>query len=170
MKGMKVYAARWVGAAVFVCACVAGPAGQSQNTIASQMAAARAASGDSWLILYSELCGAAMGAGGRASSAAPAPGGAPARGRQASPPPRDSWYRDPVKVFDNMYVFPTDDVNAWAIKTSAGIIMIDATFDYMVKDLITDAMPKVGLDPAQIKYVIVTQGHGDLSAGAKCPH
>jgi metallo-beta-lactamase class B len=66
-----------------------------------------------------------------------------------------------------MYVFPTEDVNAWAIQTSAGIIMIDATFDYSVKDLITDAMPKVGLDPTQIKYVVVTHGHGDHSAGAK---
>jgi metallo-beta-lactamase class B len=64
-------------------------------------------------------------------------------------------------------VFPTDDVNAWAIQTSAGIIMIDATFDYSVKDLIVDAMPKVGLNPAQIKYVVVTHAHGDHSAGAK---
>ncbi len=107
-----------------------------------------------------------MGAGGRASSAAPAPGAA-GRGRQAGPPPRESWYRDPVKVFDNMFVFPTSDVNAWAIQTSAGIIMIDATYDYSVKELIADAMPKVGLDPTQIKYVVVTHGHGDHSAGAK---
>ena len=157
-------------AAAFVCACAAGivaqSGAQSGNTVAAHMAAAKAAADDSWLILYSELCGAAMGAGGRASSAAPAPGGA-GRGRQAGPPPRESWYHDPVKVFDNMFVFPTDDVNAWAIQTSAGIIMIDATYDYSVKDLITDAMPKVGLDPKDIKYVVVTHGHADHSAGAK---
>jgi metallo-beta-lactamase class B len=132
------------------------------------MAAAKQAADDTWLILYSELCGGAVGAGGRASSLPPAPGGAGrGAGRQAGPPPRERWYHDPVKVFDNMYVFPTDDVNAWAIQTSAGIIMIDATYDYSVKDLIVDAMPKVGLDPAQIKYVVVTHGHGDHSAGAK---
>jgi metallo-beta-lactamase class B len=133
------------------------------------MAAAKAAADDSWLILYSELCGAAMGAGGRASSAAPAPAAAAgaARGRAAGPPPREVWYHDPVKVFDNMFVFATNDVNAWAIKTSDGIIMIDATYDYTVKDLITDAMPKVGLDPRDIKYVVVTHAHGDHSAGAK---
>lgn len=28
-------------------------------------------------------------------------------------------------------------------------------------------MPTVGLDPAHIKYVVVTHGHGDHSAGAK---
>ena len=81
--------------------------------------------------------------------------------------PRDEWYHDPVKVFDNLYVFPTQDVNAWAIQTSDGIVMIDATYDYSVKDLIVDAMPKVGLDPKQIKYVVVTHGHGDHSAGVK---
>ena len=168
-------------AATFVCACAAGIVAQSGaqsgaqagNTVAAHMTAAKTAADDSWLILYSELCGAAMGAGGRASSlpaAAPAattPGGGAGRGRQAGPPPRESWYRDPVKVFDNMYAFPTNDVNAWAIKTSAGIIMIDATYDYSVKDLITDAMPKVGLDPKDIKYVVVTHGHADHSAGAK---
>jgi metallo-beta-lactamase class B len=138
-----------------------------ENTVAAHVTAARAAADDSWLILQSELCGGALGFGGRASSMPPPPGGTPARGQQAGPPPRERWYRDPVKVFDNMWVFPTEDPNAWAIKTSEGIIMIDATFDYMVKDLIVDNMPKLGLDPAQIRYLIVTHGHGDHSAGAK---
>src|SRR5438067_10401163 len=35
------------------------------NTVAAQVAAAKAAADDSWLILYSELCGAALGGGGR---------------------------------------------------------------------------------------------------------
>ena len=140
---------------------------QQENTVASHVAAAKAAADDTWLILYSELCGSAMGAGGRASSLPPTARGAGGGGRQAGPPPRENWYRDPVKVFDNMYVFPTNDVNAWAIQTSAGIILIDATYDYSVKELIVDAMPKVGLDPSQIKYVVVTHGHGDHVAGAK---
>src|SRR5260370_33285900 len=125
---MRSYAISGAGAAAFVLACVSGIAAQVPNTIAAHVAAAGAAADDSWLILYSELCGAAMGAGGRASSLAPAPGaaGGAGRGRQAGPPPRERWYHDPIKVFDNMYVFPTENVNAWAIQTSAGIIMIDA--------------------------------------------
>ncbi len=138
-----------------------------EDTIAAHVAAAHTAADDTWLILFSELCGGAMGAGGRASSLPPPPGGAPARGRQSGPPPREQWYHDPVKVFDNLYVFPTEDVNAWAIQTSDGIILIDATYEYSVKDLIVDAMPKVGLDPKQIKYIVVTHGHGDHSAGVK---
>jgi hypothetical protein len=35
-------------------------------------------------------------------------------------------------------------VNAWTIQTTDGIIMIDATHHYSVKDLIVGAMPKVG--------------------------
>ena len=164
--------AGWTSAtigAVIIGTAVAGfgQAKPVENTIAGHVAAAHAAADDTWLILFSELCGGAQGAGGRASSLPPPPGGAPARGRQAGPPPRDQWYHDPVKVFDNLYVFPTEDVNAWAIQTSDGIIMIDATYDYSVKDLIVDAMPKVGLDPKQIKYVVVTHGHGDHSAGVK---
>jgi len=162
----------WTAAAVGVVIVGTAVAGLSQtkpaeNTVAAHVSAAHAAADDTWLILFSELCGGAMGAGGRASSLPPPPGGAPARGRQSGPPPREQWYQDPVKVFDNMYVFPTPDVNAWAIQTSDGIIMIDATYDYSVKDLIVDAMPKVGLDPKQIKYVVVTHGHGDHSAGVK---
>ncbi len=163
---------RWTAAAVCAVCVGAGAAGLAQtkpveNTIAGHVAAAHAAADDTWLILFSELCGGAMGAGGRASSLPPRRGAAAGGGRQAGPPPRDQWYHDPVKVFDNMSVFPTEDVNAWAIQTSDGIIMIDATYDYSVKELIVDAMPKAGLDPKQIKYVVVTHGHGDHSAGVK---
>lgn len=43
-----------------------------ENTIAAHVAAAHAAADDTWLILFSELCGGAMGFGGRASSLPPA--------------------------------------------------------------------------------------------------
>jgi metallo-beta-lactamase class B len=36
-----------------------------------------------------------------------------------------------------------------------------------VDDEIAEGLKKVGLDPANIKYVIVSHGHGDHSAGAK---
>ena len=48
-----------------------------------------------------------------------------------------------------------------------GIIVIDAIFDYSVEDEVVGGMKKLGLDPAQIKYVIVSHGHGDHSGGAK---
>jgi metallo-beta-lactamase class B len=169
-----------VSAVAFVMACAAGMRAQTgpgrapaagANTIAGHIAAGKAAAGNTWIGLFSEMCGGAMGAGGRASSMLPPAGADSAagrgRGRQAGPPPREQWYHDPVKMFDNVYGLSTDDVMSMAITTSAGIILVDATFDYSVKDLIVDAMPKVGLDPKQIKYAVITHGHGDHFAGAK---
>jgi metallo-beta-lactamase class B len=174
---------RWLAGAcavAFVMACAAGMRAQTSqgrapaagaNTIAGHIAAGKAAAGNTWIGLFSEMCGGAMGAGGRASSILP-PAGADSlagrgRGRQAGPPPREQWYHDPVKMFDNVYGFSTDDVMSMAITTSAGIILVDATYDYSVRDLIVDAMPKVGLNPKDIKYAVITHFHGDHFAGAK---
>jgi len=64
--------------------------------------------------------------------------------------------------FDNLYFVGADWVSAWAIKTSDGIILIDAlNIQAEAAALIEGGMRKLGLDPAQIKYVIVTHGHGD---------
>src|SRR3569833_2578596 len=40
-------------------------------------------------------------------------------------PPRESWYAEPGQVFDNVYWVGTKINSAWAIKTSAGIILLD---------------------------------------------
>jgi glyoxylase-like metal-dependent hydrolase (beta-lactamase superfamily II) len=58
--------------------------------------------------------------------------------------------------------------SAWAVTTSQGIIIVDALFDYSVEDEIVGGLKKLGLDPASIKYVIVSHGHID-HAGRKNP-
>jgi metallo-beta-lactamase class B len=72
-----------------------------------------------------------------------------------------------VKVFDNLYYVGSQLQSMWAITTSEGIILHDTAYDYMVKDQIDAGLKKVGLDPAQIKYIIVSHGHGDHYLGAK---
>jgi metallo-beta-lactamase class B len=59
------------------------------------------------------------------------------------------------------------EYSAWAITTSQGIILLDAIYDYSVEDEVVGGLKKLGLDPAQIKYVVVSHGHGDHAAGAK---
>ncbi|MGJ7567931.1 MBL fold metallo-hydrolase [Variovorax sp. GB1R11] len=73
----------------------------------------------------------------------------------------------PGKAFDNLYFVGADWVSAWAIKTSDGIILIDALNNQVeAAALVEGGMRKLGLDPAQIKYVVVTHGHGDHYGGA----
>lgn len=131
------------------------------DTVAGHVAAAKAVGGQMWPSLVSQLCTPAEQAptprGARGTQAGPPPG----------PPPQSQWYREPRKVFDNMYLFPTNDVAAWAITTSNGIILLDTTYNYSVKDLIDNGMRKLGLNPAQIKDILVTHGHGDHFGGIK---
>ncbi len=87
--------------------------------------------------------------------------------RQPGPPPRDSWHAEPAKVFDNLYFLGQTEYSAWAVTTSQGIIVIDTIFDYSIEDEVVGGMKKLGLDPAQIKYAIVSHGHFDHSGGAK---
>ncbi|MEI9815172.1 MAG: MBL fold metallo-hydrolase [Acidobacteriota bacterium] len=71
-----------------------------------------------------------------------------------------------MKVFDNLYFFGQTEYSIWAITTSQGIIVIDTIFDYSVEEEIA-GMKKFGLDPANIKYAIVTHPHPDHDGGAK---
>ena len=95
-------------------------------------------------------------------------------GTSVPAPPRSKepwgWAADPVKVFDNLYYVGTSNLNnqaSWAVKTSDGIIMIDSAYDYTVKDQVTENFKKMGLDPTQIKYVIISHAHNDRYFGAK---
>lgn len=76
-------------------------------------------------------------------------------------------HQEPVQVFDNLYFVGQRGYSAWAVTTSAGIILIDALFDFSVEDEIVNGLRKVGLDPATIKYVLVTHAHYDHAGGAK---
>ena len=91
----------------------------------------------------------------------------PAAARTPGPPARDTWFTEPAKVFDNLYFLGQSEYSSWAVVTSQGLIVIDAIFNYSVEDEVVGGMKKLGLDPAQIKYVIVSHGHGDHSGGAK---
>jgi metallo-beta-lactamase class B len=73
----------------------------------------------------------------------------------------------PGRAFDNLFYVGANWVSAWAIKTSAGIILIDALDNASeASTLIEGGLRKLGLDPGQIRYVIVTHGHGDHYGGA----
>ena len=94
-------------------------------------------------------------------------------GRIYPPPTRDpaQWAHEPVKVFDNLYylgerMLHGASPSAWAVTTSEGIILIDTMFEDSMQALIVGGLKKLGLDPADIKYIIISHGHGDHLNGA----
>jgi metallo-beta-lactamase class B len=146
--------------------------GQSSDAAAAHQAAAKAAAGQEWAGLYSQLCSVAdqPASPQRGQGAAARRGGrAAGTGRGAAPaiPDRAQWHHEPAKIFDNLYFVGMNDVAAWAVTTSRGIILIDALNDYAVEDEIVGGLTKLGLDPRQIKYVIVSHGHATHFGGAK---
>ena len=74
----------------------------------------------------------------------------------------------PRKVFDQLYYLGMNSVASWAIVTSAGIIQIDSLDNpEEAERIIIGGYKKLGLDPAQMKYLILTHGHNDHFGGAK---
>jgi glyoxylase-like metal-dependent hydrolase (beta-lactamase superfamily II) len=73
----------------------------------------------------------------------------------------------PTQVFDNVYYIGSKSLGAWAVRTSEGIILINAMHTRSVESTLLPGLHKLGLDPAQVKYVIVTQAQGDDFGGAR---
>ena len=122
----------------------------------AHVARARTAAGDKYQNLFNFLC------------TVPTPrGGGQGRGRAAGPPDRSTWYAEPVKVFDNLYFVGQSEYSAWAVRTTEGIILIDTLFDYSVEEEVAGGLKKLGLDPATIRFAVVTHPHPDHHGGAK---
>jgi len=165
-----------IGAATVLTAVLAAAQAPSTPTPAAldpeverHIAAAKAAAGAEHAGVFTAVCDTARSV--IAAAAAPPRAGGPGRGARAGgpppPPSRDSWHAEPVKVFDNLYFVGMSEYSAWAITTSQGIILLDAIYDYSIEDEVVGGLKKLGLDPAQIKYVIVSHGHLDHAGGAK---
>ncbi|HEV3140148.1 MAG TPA: MBL fold metallo-hydrolase [Vicinamibacterales bacterium] len=132
--------------------------------VQSHLDAAKTAAGTDFAGVYNRICREAVPPDPPPTPpAARGAGGGPRTG----PPPRESWHAEPVRVFDNLYFLGQTEFSVWAIKTSEGLILIDAIFDYSVDDEVAGGLKTLGLDPATIKYVVISHGHSDHSGGAK---
>jgi len=127
----------------------------AQNEIDAHLTAARNAAGFDFTGTLARLC---VAPGFTAGIRDVAPG---------KPPARETWFTEPAKVFDNLYFVGSKIHSSWALTTSDGIILFDTLFTYNSEEEIVGGLKKLGLDPAKVKYVIITHAHSDHVGGAK---
>ena len=135
----------------------------AQETPEAHVAVAKTAAGQEYTALFNTLCPTPAAA--PAANAAPAP--QRGQGQRRGTPDVSTWHAEPVKVFDNLYFVGMTEYSAWAVVTSQGIIVIDTIYNYSVEDEIVGGLKKLGFDPANIKYAIVSHAHTDHSGGAR---
>jgi metallo-beta-lactamase class B len=149
-----IAAAAFIGGTL-LSGCAEAPTAPSEQTVGAHVARANALAGDDLKALL-RLC------------APPPPRMSEEEGERfiagqiARTPP------EPAAAFDNLYFVGGAWSSAWALRTSEGIILIDALNNPAEAEaLIEVGLRKVGLDPAQIRYVVVSHGHGDHYGGAQ---
>jgi hypothetical protein len=127
--------------------------------------AAKTAAGLDYRATFVNLCftganpGLANPAVARGGGAAPGARG-PAAGRGAGgTPDRATWYASPYQVFDNLYWLGTRQHSSWALRTSEGLVIIDTNFAWATEPEIISGLMTLGLDPPQIKYVLISHAH-----------
>jgi metallo-beta-lactamase class B len=150
---MKIH----IGAALAMVAAlgVAGADAQpAAKNIDAHLAAAKAAAEFDFTGTLARTCIAPQTGPGRDIAPGPAPD-------------RKTWFTEPAKVFDNLYFVGTKIHSSWALTSSDGIILIDTLYDYASEEAIIGGLKKLGLDPAKVKYVIISHAHGDHVGGAK---
>jgi metallo-beta-lactamase class B len=98
---------------------------------------------------------------------------APQRGAPSpdAPAPREDPNRkahdlEPKQAFDDVYWMGTPGESAWLLTSNEGYILYDTARVYDAEDVLVGGMQKLGLDPARVKYVIVSHGHLGESGGA----
>jgi metallo-beta-lactamase class B len=111
--------------------------------VAAGIARARAAAGADWADAVEFFCGTA----GRANQA-------------------DDPVIAPTRVFDNLYAIGRTGTVVWALTTPDGILLIDAGYPDQLETVLLPGLRALGLDPADVKYVLLGHGHADHFGGA----
>jgi metallo-beta-lactamase class B len=143
-------------AATLAAACACALCAAQPTEVERHVAAARAAAGTEHAGMVDRLC--------------PVPSAIPPVApvaQSGGDPARERWHAEPQKVFDNLYFVGMTEFASWAVTTTDGIIVIDPLFDYSVEDEVVGGLRKLGFDPADIRYVLISHGHLDHAGGAK---
>ena len=150
-----------VFANAFMMASASAAIDPTTDPVNVHLAAAQRAAGLDYPGLLARVCivpptGADAAAGRRRAGGVNGLTPAAAAPRQEVVPPRSQWYQEPRQIFDNLYWVGNLRNNSWVIKTNAGLIVLDTLFHYTVEPEIVDGIKKLGMDPRDIKYVLIT--------------
>lgn len=136
--------------------------GQSvTDEIRARVETAREAAGEEHAYYFSRVCNVPMEAVG----AAPVDLEEFPTTLPSTDPDRE-WYAEPVRVFDDLFFLGQTAYSVWGLRTSEGVVLVDAIFDYSVEAEVIEGLRALGIDPDEIRYVIVSHAHRDHSGGA----
>ena len=74
-------------------------------------------------------------------------------------------YRQPFKIFGNLFFVGTEPASVHIVDSGDGLIMFDTGYLESLY-LVIDNMHRLGLDPKDVKYIFLTHGHIDHFGGA----
>ena len=84
--------------------------------------------------------------------------------------PRANSATDPVivptKIFDNVYAIGNAGTVVYVVQTSAGLLMFDSLGANQVDTQLLPGFQKLGLDPANVKVIVMGHGHADHFGGS----
>ena len=72
----------------------------------------------------------------------------------------------PTKIFDNVYVIGNAGTTVYVVQTSNGLVMLDSLGTAQLETQLLPGFKKLGLDPANVRAVIMGHGHADHFGGS----
>jgi len=116
-------------------------------------------------VVMSTAISFAAGAAHAASAGGPLPGEGLSQSYRESQMDNVEYQKvEPIKMADNLFYVGPGYVGVYLITTPEGHILIDASEDPYV-DHVLGNIRKVGFDPADIEYIIISHGHLDHFGG-----
>ena len=73
---------------------------------------------------------------------------------------------DPIKIFGNLYFLGTQPASVHVVDTGDGLIMFDAGYQQSLY-VVIDNFHRMGLNPRDVKYILLTHGHIDHMGAAR---
>tara|TARA_E500000331_G_scaffold63790_1_gene58550 strand:- start:1039 stop:1920 length:882 start_codon:yes stop_codon:yes gene_type:complete len=73
---------------------------------------------------------------------------------------------EPFQVFDNLYYVGARWVSSWLLESDQGLILFDSLYGDLT-ELAVEGIRKLGFDPDDVRYVIVSHAHYDHIGGVR---